>query len=465
MIRSRLNHRHLYLRLITLFLPALAFAMAAYVRFFLKIVPVSSASIDPLPYFGLLLFAMVVWALVSEHYRLCHVEQVFAAGGKTKRTFLACGVTYLAVLTATFFYRGTSFSRLFVALSVLGLLVLTLTTRLIFRVIWDRRRRLGSNCIRILIVGADEHAKRAAHSVIAGQAMPCKIVGFVRLSDQQTVVTGAPVHEIDDIEKLAVGNGIDDVIVAIPPSRFAEISAIANKLDPLCVPLRVILDLGDGVFVRENILDFGGISLLDLQSTPAESLMYSVLKRGFDIAFSLFVIALTTPLTFFIAVGIRLTSPGPVLFAQERVGLNGQIFRMYKFRTMWPKEDNESDTRWTTADDPRRTTLGRLLRRMSLDELPQFFNVLKGNMSVVGPRPERPYFVQKFLQDISKYNSRHYLKAGITGWAQVNGWRGDTSIARRVEYDLYYLRHWTFSFDLQIILLTLIRGLSGKNAY
>jgi lipopolysaccharide/colanic/teichoic acid biosynthesis glycosyltransferase len=166
-----------------------------------------------------------------------------------------------------------------------------------------------------------------------------------------------------------------------------------------------------------------------------------------------------------VALSVRITSPGPIFFTQERIGLNGKKFRMHKFRTMKVSDASESDTRWTTQGDPRRTKVGAFLRRFNLDELPQFFNVLKGDMSVVGPRPERPYFVHKFLQDIEKYHTRHFLKVGITGWAQVNGLRGDTSIIDRVEYDLYYLRNWSLGFDLRIILLTLLRQFFNRNAY
>lgn len=465
MIRRRLNHTNFLLRLITLVLPAVSFVIAGYLRFYLKIVPLHGEAADPAHYFGLLLFASTLWAIVSDRYRLCDVEQLFAAGGKTRRAFLACAVTYIGVLAATFFYRGASYSRLFVALSAVTLFALVLATRLAFRVIWDRRRRRGGNCVRILIIGADRSADRVARTLLAGQAMPCKIVGFVRLSDQETAVAGSPVYEMEDITKLAVGNGIDDAILAIPPSRFAEIPSILNKLEPLCVPVRAVLDLGAGVFVREKLLDFGGTLMLDLHTTPAESLMYSLLKRGFDVIFSLSVVILTSPLMLLIAVAIKLTSPGQVFFVQDRVGLNGKIFRMYKFCTMRLDEAEERDKRWTMADDPRRTPIGAFLRRTSLDELPQFINVLRGDMSVVGPRPEMPFFVQKFSNEVATYNTRHYLKVGITGWAQINGWRGDTSISKRVEYDLYYLRNWSVLFDLRIILLTLIRGLSSKNAY
>jgi exopolysaccharide biosynthesis polyprenyl glycosylphosphotransferase len=177
------------------------------------------------------------------------------------------------------------------------------------------------------------------------------------------------------------------------------------------------------------------------------------------------VLFVASPLIGLIAILIRLTSKGPIFFVQERIGLNGLPFRMFKFRTMQASSSSESDTRWTTEEDPRRTRLGTLLRKTSLDELPQFINVLKGDMSVVGPRPERPHFVEQFREEVGRYNHRHCLKVGITGWAQVNGWRGDTSIEKRIEYDLYYLQNWSFQFDLRIIVMTLFSALISKNAY
>lgn len=198
---------------------------------------------------------------------------------------------------------------------------------------------------------------------------------------------------------------------------------------------------------------------------PVDSLTYVVGKRAFDLCFAAAAIILTTPLMLLIALAVKLTSRGPVLFIQERVGLNGRPFSMYKFRTMHPAARQTSDAQWTRRDDPRRTRIGCWLRAASLDELPQFFNVLHGEMSVVGPRPERPYFVEQFMRTVSLYNTRHYLKVGITGWAQVNGWRGDTSIVERVEHDLYYLKNWSFAFDLRIILLTIRQLFSQKNAY
>jgi exopolysaccharide biosynthesis polyprenyl glycosylphosphotransferase len=209
----------------------------------------------------------------------------------------------------------------------------------------------------------------------------------------------------------------------------------------------------------------GGIHMLDLQPTLAETAPYLFQKRIFDIVLSSLIVLATLPLTLVIALAVKLSSRGPIFFVQERVGLNGRVFKMVKFRTMRVGSREEGDTQWTCADDPRRTAVGAFLRKSNLDELPQFFNVLKGDMSIVGPRPERPHFVEKFLEEFDRYNFRHTFKAGITGWAQVNGWRGDTSIAKRVEYDLYYLRNWSLTFDLQIITMTLLKIFNSKNAY
>jgi len=269
-------------------------------------------------------------------------------------------------------------------------------------------------------------------------------------------------HEID---KLAIGNAIDDVVLAIPPGLLGHLREIRGGLASLCVPMRLVLDVGEPIESYQQLFSIGDLLMLDLQGTPAESEVYIILKRTFDLAFSAAVLTIVAPVFVLIALAVRLSSPGPVFFVQERVGLNGKLFRMFKFRTMAVSSQSDSDTRWTVKNDPRRTSFGRVLRRTGLDELPQFFNVLRGDMSVVGPRPERPLLVQRFMQSVGSYNRRHFLKVGITGWAQVNGWRGDTSIDKRIEYDLYYVRHWTLSFDLLIVLLTLVRGFTDKNAY
>jgi exopolysaccharide biosynthesis polyprenyl glycosylphosphotransferase len=208
-----------------------------------------------------------------------------------------------------------------------------------------------------------------------------------------------------------------------------------------------------------------GLPVVELHRNPGDSLIYGPLKRSFDLVVALLLLLVLSPLMVLIAILVKLSSPGPILFSQERVGLHGRPFVLYKFRTMRLQSQQSSDVIWTTVNDDRRTSLGSLLRKSNLDELPQLWNVLRGDMSLVGPRPERPFFVDKFVEEIESYNVRHFLKCGITGWAQVNGLRGDTSINKRVEYDLYYLTHWSFSMDLKILWLTLWKGFRDKNAY
>ena len=465
MVRGRFNLTRLLLRFVTFSLPVVSFAIAGYLRFSFGALYLRTQSIDPFAYVGLLIVATITWALVVEHYQVCDLEQIFAPGGKTKRALIACLVTYCAVLAAAFFYRHTTFSRLFIFASAITLFCLTIMTRVIFRVFLSWRNNGNGQCARILVVGTDEFAHRTARALRGGQVVPCRIVGFVRLPDQRVLVNGCPIYDLADVPRLAVNNGIDDVLLAIAPSRFSEVAGILAKLKPICAPVRLVLDLGESILIQEKLFNFGGTVMLDLLPTPAESSSYLIQKRIFDVVFSILILLVAAPLILVIAVLVKLTSGGPVLFAQERIGLNGNSFRMYKFRTMQVNSVDESDTRWTTPNDGRRTKVGSFLRRSNLDELPQFFNVLKGDMSIVGPRPERLFFVKRFLQDIEGYNRRHALKVGITGWAQVNGWRGDTSIDKRIECDLYYLRHWSISFDLQIMLLTIFRTFFDENAY
>src|SRR5579875_1903131 len=465
MIRRRLNTINFFLRIVTLLLPLLAFTIAGYLRFFSGLITLVYPVIDFSDYFGLLLFTTLVWAVVVDHYGLFHFDHLFSEGDTASTIFWACCVTYVAVMGATFFYRSTSFSRLFVAISAVVLFLLALVSEFLFKVILTGRKTSGAEA-RLLVIGTDRFARQTTETLLGRMLMPCRVTAFVRLPGQDVAVEGGPVVELEDINKVATVHELDDVVIAIPMARFSEMPTVMACLRDLCVPVRAVLDLGENVCVREMLFDLGGIRMLDLRASPSESVVYLVAKRAFDLVCASLALIILSPLMAVIAIAVRATSPGPALFVQERVGLNGRLFRMYKFRTMKISDPGESATRWTTENDPRRTWFGSFLRRTNLDELPQFLNVLKGDMSIVGPRPERPHFVQKFLEDVAQYNTRHYLKVGITGWAQVNGWRGDTSIARRVEHDLYYLRNWSLLFDMKIILLTIFRTFAAnKNAY
>jgi Undecaprenyl-phosphate glucose phosphotransferase len=464
MIRTRLSYVRLQLRLVTLLLPICAYFIAVKIRFGYNLLT-SHTSIPGLPsYWSIVLLTTIVWAITAEESGMWSVEQLYAPFGKSRKLLESIVFTYGIVMAGGFLYRQASYSRLVIAISAVALFFLASVARVAFRVLLEMRRRNGATEIKILVIGTDRFAQRVAISLMHGEVLPCKVIGFVRLPGQDVAIEGS-IYEEDEIPQFAKDDLIDDVVIALPSDRLKDVQRVAQSLSRLCVPIRLVMDFGESVGLRERLIDLGGIQMLDIRPTLAESDPYLFQKRIFDVAFSTLVLLSTFPLLLLIALAIKLTSRGPVFFVQERVGLNGHTFKMAKFRTMRMGSREDSDTRWTCAGDQRRTLLGVLLRRTNLDELPQFFNVLAGDMSIVGPRPERPHFVSKFLSEFDRYNFRHTFKVGITGWAQVNGWRGDTSIAKRVEYDLYYLRNWSITFDLQIIAITLANMFNSKNAY
>lgn len=412
----------------------------------------------------IVLLSSFVWVFMAERYNVTNVDELFRERTGAKAAWSATLAAAVVLLGGLYFVRDAIFPRALFVCSIIALLSLTLLLRVVFRLLYRNKSWLGRPT-RILIVGADRFARDAAIRLQRLSFAPCRVMAYVRLPGQEVAVDTSPVYDLGEVAALHPGNGFDEAVMAIHPAQFSQIPSIIKALERLAIPARAIVDLGEGIVVRRRLFQLGRMQMLDLTPTPADLPDYVLFKRFFDICFSLAVLLLTAPLFSLIALLTRMTSAGPIFFTQERVGLNGLPFRMYKFRTMKVNPSYESDTRWTTEGDPRCTRLGCLLRKTSLDELPQFINVLKGDMSVVGPRPERPHFVNKFLQEIGRYNHRHFLKVGITGWAQVNGWRGDTSIEKRVECDLYYVQNWTFLFDLRIILLTIFSAVFGKNAY
>ena len=457
---ARLRHYQLLLRITIYALPLLSFYLASYIT---SRTLHGAATFSSAEYVYLVLFTTMVWSIVAEKQDVTSIAKVRVENTGLRASFAACGITYLIDLVAVFFVHQLLYSRSIFMMSAVFLLLLTLAVRTLFKIL--ARKKAGRHSrTRVLVVGCERTAVRTARRLQCNEYMHCDVVGFVRLPGETAYATTAPIYELEDmdsIEKLDV----NDILVAVSPDRYSDLRTCVSQLRELCKPIRIVVDPGSGIKVRERVLEIGPFQMLDLDPGPSYSAGYFLVKRAFDIVFSSVIIAIFGAPMLAIAALIKLTSPGPVLFRQQRVGMNGNVFTMYKFRTMEVSSRAEGDTRWTTEDDPRRTRLGAFLRRSSLDELPQFFNVLKGEMSVVGPRPERPHFVKKFRSDIAHYQARHFLNVGITGWAQVNGLRGDTSIKRRIRYDLYYMQNWSLSFDLRIILMTLWGGFMSKNAY
>lgn len=448
----------------TYLLPWIAFEAGYQLWVFLWGQAARTASYPRSGHLGLLLLCSFVWAFMCERYGVTNVNDLFRERTGAKAALSALVATSTVFLAIVFFSRDAVFPRGLFVCGILALFGLTVLLRALLQATFKRLKSWGK-ATAILVLGADSFAQQAAERLQRHSLASCHIAGFVLLPGQTPAAGANPLYGLDQIAGLNAARGFQEAIIAVAPTQFAILPAIVAALEKLCLPVRVLVDLGENVVVQEKLFQLGRIQMLDLTSTPADLLHYVVLKRAFDIAFSLLVLILTAPLFGLVALLTRITSPGPIFFVQERVGLNGQMFRMYKFRTMHVSAKSSSDTVWTSANDPRRTPLGTFLRRTSIDELPQFANVLKGDMSVVGPRPERPYFVDQFLAEVHRYNHRHSLKVGITGWAQVRGWRGDTSIEKRVEHDLYYLQNWSIGFDLRIVAMTVLSALTNKNAY
>jgi Undecaprenyl-phosphate glucose phosphotransferase len=459
MIR-RLSLYEFFFRTSCFLLPALAFLIAgAVLRALALIYPLSQ------DYLYLCVTLSLVWIVCTTHFRVTSVEALFLEFDGVQNCLKALAWTYMSGFSALFFYRHASFSRLLLGTSALLLLAEVLLLRLVFKIIVKRAARQRER-LRIIVVGADAFAQTTSDNLKNSAVAPCETVAFVRIPGQQVdIKDDLPVFELEELMSKNIKRFANDMVIAVSPEVLPTIAKLIGQLRDLAIPIRLSLDFGPEVKVRDRFFRIGGTHMLDVHIAPSETISYLILKRGFDIVFSVFALLITAIPMALIAMAVKLSSPGPALFTQERVGINGHVFKMVKFRTMRVAPRAESDTLWTTLSDSRCTAVGGFLRRSSLDELPQFFNVLCGDMSVVGPRPERPHFVEKFNNEIDDYNARHHLKSGITGWAQVNGLRGDTDITKRVEFDLYYVQNWSMIFDLRIILMTVFAAIFAQNAY
>ena len=291
-----------------------------------------------------------------------------------------------------------------------------------------------------------------------------RIAGYLRNGDT-TVLDGLPcLGTIDDAERVVKEHDIDHVFVALPHASSQAMMSLLDRLVRVIVSIHVVPDLLQFMVLRSRVEDIDGLPTINLSETPLEGWSRFV-KRAFDLVVTLVALIVFSPVMLAVAIAIWLEDRGPIFYSQERMGLDGKPFQIVKFRSMRVGAENETGAVWADRDDPRRTRVGRLIRAWSLDELPQLLNVLRGDMSVVGPRPERPQFVEQFRAEFPHYMLRHKVRAGMTGWAQVHGWRGNTSIRMRIEHDLYYIENWSLMLDLKILFMTVLHGLRHENAY
>ena len=358
-------------------------------------------------------------------------------------------------------------SQLVWALFVVLNVALTYASRAGVRGAFERRWRAGVGLKRVLVAGAGELGRLVADKVLQHQEFGFRIVGFVddRASGEAIGYRGLPLlGTLENTAEVLRQEHIDQLYVALPLEEHGRMLDVIGGASRECVDVKVVPDLLQFIALRARLEDLDGVPIINITGVPLEG-FNGVLKRVLDMAAAAVALVVFAVPFALIALVIRKTSPGPVFYRQERMGLDGQPFLVYKFRSMFHDAERDTGPIWAREDDPRRTPFGKLLRRFSLDELPQLWNVLRGDMSLVGPRPERPFFVEQFKQRFPQYMLRHKVKSGMTGWAQVNGWRGNTSIEKRIEYDLYYIENWSVGLDLKIIWLTVAKGLFHKHAY
>jgi Undecaprenyl-phosphate glucose phosphotransferase len=446
-------------------LTAAAWVAAYHLRFDAGLLPPGT---DPRPEFGLYLASLplvVLLALVAyraagmyEVHRLRRFREELAAVGK------GVGLMALAVMATSFARQNHYESRLAMGLFVGSALVLVVAAR---RASWQAVRKLrkrGRNQTRALVVGTGRLARRTVRTLRVVSWSGIRPVGYVEDAAHRGPAADLPVlGDIADLPELVARHDVGYVFVSLPLNRYADARRVFNALAQTTVDVQLIADVPAVAGMTFHTTQLHGMTVVGLRESPHHGLNVLV-KRAMDVVLAATALVLLAPVMAAIAALVRLSSPGPVFYRQERCGLNGRPFGMLKFRTM--RADAERDgPRMTAANDPRKTRLGALLRATNLDELPQLFNVLWGDMSLVGPRPERPVFVHKFAKSVPGYMARHAVKAGMTGWAQVNGWRGNSSLRRRVQFDLYYITHWNPLFDLRIMFLTVWRMLFAKQKH
>jgi len=367
-----------------------------------------------------------------------------------------------------FFMKGYYYSRITLVIFLILNLGVLFGFKLMIIALLRKLRKKGYNLKHVLIVGSGSLAKSVAEKLFMHLEFGYSVVGFLTRNRDEVgkeIINGARIIGVyGDLVNLIKERGLDQVIFCLDSREERLIRPLLNLIDNEKVDLKVILELR-GIFTLKNkIEELDGLPILSLRESPLIG-WQSLAKRGLDIVSSFLGLIILSPFLGLIALGIKLTSKGPVFYSQERVGMDGKKFTLYKFRSMVDGAELNSGAVFAKRDDPRITVLGKLLRRISLDELPQLFNVLRGDLSLVGPRPERPEFVVEFYKSIPRYMLRHKIRMGMTGWAQVNGLRGDSCIQTRVKYDLYYIEHWSFWFDLKILFLTFFSLFRGEGAY
>jgi Undecaprenyl-phosphate glucose phosphotransferase len=462
----------------------LAFLAAWQLRFGTSVLPhVKSHGPSGLPelsrYLELLPVVLVVWPLVFYFHGLYQTRRGRSRVDEVLTLVVAILLAAILLSSLTAWYRPAlepgstayfTYSRWFIGLFVAIDLLFVVTSRLLIRHMLVRRTLRGHNLQRILVLGAGLLGREITKKLQEHRELGLSVVGY--LDDDPgkagAQFQGVPVlGTIQDVERVLEEQRIDQVYIALPLEAHKKMLRALQRVGRECVEVKLVPDILQYATLKATLEDLDGTPVINLSQVPLQG-WSSLVKRGVDVALSaagIVVLTFVIPVLPLVALAIWLQDRGPILYRQERMGLDGKSFWIWKFRSMRVDAEGTTGPVWAIRNDDRRTAFGSFIRRWSIDELPQLWNVLVGDMSLVGPRPERPTFVREFKHKVPQYMLRHRVKAGITGWAQVHGWRGNTSIRKRIQYDLYYIENWSLKLDLKILWMTIRQGLRHNNAY
>lgn len=385
-------------------------------------------------------------------------------GGNILKANTICGLTLMAAL---FWFKQGDVSRIVLGVFLALNVTLTVIERNVVRMVLMNARRIGLNQKYVILVGYSRAAEEYIDRIVQNPQWGYKILGIL----DDNVVAGTLYKNIEvlgfteSLSHILEDSHPDEIAITLGLNEYDKLEHIVAMCEKSGVHTKFIPDYSKIIPTKPYTEDLLGLPVVNIRHVPLTNTFNMMVKRVFDLVGASICIVLFCPVMLLTAILIKLTSKGPLIFTQERVGLHNRPFKMYKFRSMEVQSKQEEKEGWTTKNDPRVTGIGKFIRRTSIDELPQLFNVLKGEMSLIGPRPERPQFVEKFREEIPRYMVKHQVRPGMTGWAQVNGYRGNTSIKKRIDYDLYYIENWTIGLDIKILFLTVFKGFVNKNAY
>lgn len=395
-------------------------------------------------YFSALFLIIPGYLLLYSIFQLYMPRRVKSYRKELMDIIRANGIGFMIFILVLYFIKQEHFSRQMLCIFFFINISLEFASRYLIRTILWKMRKQGLNQKHILMIGESQMAEQYMDRLRENPKWGYQV--FAHLKDEEK------------LERILEGNELDDVVIALRAEDYGKLERIVDVCEKAGVHTKMIPDFGNVISTRPYIEDVQGIPVIHVRRVPLNIMRNRAAKRAVDLIGATVAIILFSPVMLLTVLVVALTEEGSVIYRQERVGLHNQVFYMYKFRSMIMQDEEKEKAEWSTRNDPRITPVGKLIRRTSIDELPQLFNVLKGEMSLVGPRPERPQFVQKFRDEIPRYMVKHQVRPGMTGWAQINGYRGDTSIEKRIEYDLYYIENWTMVFDMKILILTIFKG-------